>query len=135
MPNFYERVKDRFDNTETLCPKSSAVFSELFLNEPLSDEAIPFCCTVLAEETKVEGTFASNYHTDPFSFWIADATYELVKSHADLVEAAFLDCEADLGVTGLTVLRLDKIGRRFEQVDRDRWHAIIDYEALYQVSR
>lgn len=132
MATFYAVIKTRFDNTATLV---SSPFSQLFMGNAPDSATYPFCVVVPAEETKESGSFGSNFFEENFAFHIADRTQELVEAHGDLVEAAFRDCETNLSVTGLTVVRLHLAARRSQQVEDDLWEEVLEYTAEYAKSR
>lgn len=130
MASFYTAIKTRFDEDGTLV---SSPFAALYMAQPPKVASYPYCVLLPNEESKLSGSFGGNsFHEEQFAFHIADKTQELVEAHADLVEAAFKNCETALTVTGLTVIRLDKDTRRFEQVEKDLWECVLEYITEYE---
>ncbi len=134
MATFYEQLKTKFDGEATLV---SSPFAQLFMGSVPKDTDLPWCAVEADDEVQQEGTFGSRYTTETFTFHIADATEELVNAHATLIEAAFLDSESDFNVTGLDVIRIEKVTRRyFQDADNeDLWGADLSYEVMYREVR
>ena len=130
MASFYATIKSRFDADGTLVPSP---FNELFMGDAPKDEDYPFCVLVPNEETKLSRSFGgSKFHEEAFAFHVVARTQEAVETYADLVEAAFNDCEIELSVTGLTVIRLDKESRRYEQDEKDVWECVVEYVTEFE---
>jgi len=132
MATFYAQIKSRFDGNEALV---ASPFTKLYMGDSPDGEDYPFCVLVPQEEAKQSGSFGSNYYEESFEFHAVDRTQELVEAHGDLIEAAFHDCETELTVTGLTVIRLDLTARRSSQVEEDVWEEVLEYTAEYQKVR
>ena len=134
MATFYEQLKTKFDAEATLVPTP---FSESFIGSAPNDIALPVCVVEPDDEVLLEGGFGSRYTTETFTFRIFDATEELVNAHTTLVEAAFLDSEADFSVTGLDVIRIEKVARRYfiSAENEDLWEASLSYEVMYREVR
>lgn len=130
MASFYTVIKARFDADGTLVPSP---FAALYMAQPPKSDGYPYCVLLPNEKSKLSRSFGGNtFHEEQFGLHIVDRTQELVEAHADLVQAAFKDCETALAVTGLSVLRLDKDTRRFEQVEKDLWECVLDYATEYE---
>lgn len=134
MATFYEQLKTKFDAEGTLVPSP---FSALFMGSVPTITALPWCVVVPDDEVLQEGGFGSRYTTETFTFHIADSTEELVNAHATLIEAAFLDSESDFSVTGLDVIRIEKVARRYflNTDNEDLWGADLSYEVMYREVR
>jgi len=131
LADLYDAIKTAFDADATLV---TAVFDELHSGEvgdPTS-VPVPYCTMVTPSESTEEQMFHRYAMVvETFTFQIVDATRELVRDHAELVNAAFEAFSLSLTVAGIADLRLTKMEQGEEQADEDRWVCSIGYQAVY----
>jgi len=135
MSDFYTAIKTHFDADVTLV--ASGEFSELLMAEADPSEDKPFAVLSPGDEVQLGGSFASKYYRHEFSITVVHSTQELVRAAADLVEAAFDDCESSLSMTGRNVIRIEQSPRRYA-IDPDYpdvWMCVLTFTVEYSEDR
>jgi len=136
LADLYDAIKTAFDAATSLIAGASDIgpFDELHSGEvgSPSDVPVPYCTMVDPQESNEEGAFDRwVFVQESFNFEIVDATLELVRDHAELVNAVFDSFSLPLSAAGLRDVRLTKIGQGTEQAAEDRWACAIDYDVTY----
>lgn len=132
MSAFYDQIVSTFNDAATLVP---SVFTALYMNQPPDAEDMPYAVLEPGDEERITGSFASTFHEGTFTITVVNSTQDLVRAQAELVEAAYLDIESDLSVSGMQVTQLDKTRRTYDNPEDDTWAAAIEFMFAYAETR
>jgi len=109
VEKLYEALKAVFDADSNL----STAFGVLYEGEPPdpTDKPMPLCTLVTGEDSKEERDFGgTSFWEEVIVFRILAETLEETNAYDGYLRAVFDNKEADITVTGLTIMDIHKIG-------------------------
>jgi hypothetical protein len=125
----YEALRARFNE------KLSSTFDDLYQGGPPLNQAKPYAVFDIGEDGHTSFCFALECYTGKFTISVVHETQEDCDAAANLVVAAFRDCENEWVVDDLTISMLQWQNSMQTKVEDAFWMATLDYKVEYEKPR